>query len=150
METHQASQVCVGERVAAYNEKPLALEVQLGFGHLYGARGAGGGVFYGVVDVDTPVGAVAEVVLYLFRHELERYDDVGEVVAFEQLYDVLHARDTDYGDHRFRLVAGQRPQAGSLSAGHNYRLHVAPPPPGIREMLIRYISAASRERPKPA
>ena len=62
---HDPREVGVGEGVAAYDEEALALEAELLLGHLDRARGAGGGVLYGVGHVHAPLGAVADVVLIL-------------------------------------------------------------------------------------
>ena len=128
MEAHDLREVGVREGVAAYDQEALALEVELLLGHLDRSRGACRGVLYRVTHVHAPVGAVAEVVLYLLGHELEGDHDVREAVAREQVNDVLHARQVDYPDHRFGLVARERPQPGPLPAGHYYRLHLKPHP----------------------
>jgi xanthine/CO dehydrogenase XdhC/CoxF family maturation factor len=117
----QLGQVDVAQRVAGDDEKRL---VELGAREPDGACRPQRRLLDGILDPQPERLAVAEVAADRLRQECNGDDDVAEPVLAQQLEDVLHARLADDGDHRLRLVGGQRPQPRSLPAGHHDGLHV--------------------------
>ena len=114
-------EIDVGDDVARDHEERL---VELVHGVAHRTHGAERRVLGRVPHPHTELGAVAEVVADLVGEERDRDDDVVEAVVGEQPHDVPHHRHVRDREHRLRLVAGERAQAGAFAAGQDDRLHV--------------------------
>ena len=93
---------------------------------------------------DTEVGAVAEVVADLVGEERDGHHDLVEAVQREQVDDVLHHRLVGQGHHRLGRVAGERTQAGALTAGEDDGLHETLPAAVGRPALAQRRARAAR------
>ncbi len=112
--------------VSASPEMTMNVSREVGLGVLDAAGRAQRRLLDRVVDVDAERAAVAEVAADDLGQERQSDDDVVDAVPLEQLDDVLHARLVADGHHRLGLVAGERPQARALSAGHDDGAHDTP------------------------
>jgi hypothetical protein len=120
VEGDDLAEVDVGEDVAGDDEEALVEHV-----HRVADRpGRPEGLLLGRVDhLHAELAAVAEVVAYDVRHERQGHDDLVDAVVSQQVDDVLHHRAVHQRQHRLGLVAGERPEAAPLTAGHDHRFH---------------------------
>src|SRR5262249_14124539 len=142
VERDERRKVDVAERVAGDDEEGL---VELLRGVADRAGRPERRFLDGVADVHAERLAVAEVSAYRLRQEGDGDDHVVEAVLLQEFEDVLHARLADDGDHRLRLVRGQRAQARSLAAGHDDGLHRL-----ALQAVSAYMTAATTARTRPA
>jgi hypothetical protein len=54
---------------------------------------------------------------------VEEHDEVGNMMLFQQLYDMEHDRTVHQGDHRLRQAAGERLDTGTEPPRHNHGFH---------------------------
>ena len=113
-------EVGVRQDVSADDDEPLSEPI---LRKLHRAGGPQRVILDGVFHFDAPAGAAAEIVSDVLGHELKGGQHVLEAVMLEELDDVFHARRVGYRDHRFGLVAGQRPEPRPLAPGHDHGLH---------------------------
>ena len=113
-------QVDVGEGIAGDDDERLS---ELRAGEHHRAGGAQRRVLYGVGQRHALLGTVAEIVSDRRAEVLHGGDHLAHLVAPEVQQDVLHDRAPGDGHQGLRLTAGQRSEARSLAAGHDYRLH---------------------------
>ena len=120
VEPHHFLQVDVGDGVPGDHEERVVEEP---LSVLHAARSAERLVLSRVGEREVEVRAVAEEVPDDARQKLHGHDDVGEPVAAKQPKDVLQHGFAHDRQHRFRLITGQRTQAGALAPRHHHGFH---------------------------
>ena len=121
VEPHHLAQVHVGQRVTGDDEERVVLELVLRV--LHRARRAQRRFLGGVPQRHADVFAVAEVVPYHRREELDRDHGLLEPVPLEQPQDVFHDRPVHDREQRLGLVGGHGAEPGTLTACHHDGLH---------------------------
>ena len=121
VELDQSRQVDVGKHVARDDEEAV---VEFVPGVENRAGRAERRLLGGVDEVDTQLGAVAEVGADGARQKADGDDDLLETVLAEQAHDVLGHGGVRHREHRLWQVRRERPQPRALTARHDHGLHV--------------------------
>ncbi|MPM67453.1 hypothetical protein SDC9_114375 [bioreactor metagenome] len=121
VEAHERRKVQVAHGVSAEHQKILPTQVR--HAGLHAARRAERLLLHKIGQADAPPASVPKVIHHQLRHVLQGNADIGYAVVFQQAEDVLHHRPIKQGGHGLGAAQRQGPQAGALSAGHNYSFH---------------------------